>query len=408
MTSMARCRDGHLEPTTAKARTKCRHLLTADEARARGAAPGTRCARPANVVRAAEDQAAGADPAQDDEASLEQRWAAESAPAPWHELLGEECGDVPCDEDVCEECPPPRYTGAHTATICPECSPQCWTVSPAASQRASEHAEGLERRRARASGAELDIIDPDAEIRAARARAQLRAQKEALALLARQLEGVTMPEAHIRPQYKRLGFDIGATLRGWLPEIAAAADEVTIARIAAELEQIRTSPEYRQLEHEAAEVRQQRERQQYQAELEQQRAAAEARQLAELERQQAEARRQAAAQQRRQIPAGRTVTVQPRPTGDLAQGLALVLGPVVKRQHDKEQRRARNGECGWCKSTAERIYGIPAGTIDQLGNPAPHPQMPQIRSCKKHFADANQWIESSRGQLQAFYWELSG
>lgn len=72
--------------------------------------------------------------------------AVSQVPASWLDSLGPvvtgphlcDSEDYDCDASVCGR-PPMRYTGDHTAIVCPKCGPSCWTISPGAAGRARDY-----------------------------------------------------------------------------------------------------------------------------------------------------------------------------------------------------------------------------------------------------------------------------
>jgi hypothetical protein len=123
---VARCTAGHVEPTTAQRKTKCRHHLTAAEARERGADEGSPCRLPANVpaivrhtLSGRTAQAHGADDGQAAAPELARAWdlIPELADGPAALPLRE-------DEDAgtCPRCGKPRLAEpGRTITVCLPC-----------------------------------------------------------------------------------------------------------------------------------------------------------------------------------------------------------------------------------------------------------------------------------------------
>lgn len=171
--NVARCRpDGHLEHTKAppgKGRSECPHRD----------ADGRRCGNRSAVL--SEKQLAellGLDlpgPGSGaDSGGLGQRWAAEGPPGSWRDMLAEPSGGPVCGNPECGcDNPPERYTGAHTATICPGCDPECWEISDSARGRARQLEETAARKAAREGTASPQLPQPEID-RQDRERRQLR------------------------------------------------------------------------------------------------------------------------------------------------------------------------------------------------------------------------------------------
>ena len=82
-------------------------------------------------------------------------WASEGPPARWRDCLGVEVGQD------CRACGSAmRWTGAHTAVVCPSCEPAKWSISPGARERVEAHAAALDKRANRTAAA---VADPTAE-----------------------------------------------------------------------------------------------------------------------------------------------------------------------------------------------------------------------------------------------------
>jgi hypothetical protein len=338
-------------------------------------------------------RAAGLDGRQapdDDSARLDAAWALEQPPAAG--ALGDDAGQP------CGKCGGPMYwTAAHTAVMCPACP--AWSVSPSARSRAAAHGQALERREARSRG-EVAVRSQADEAAARAARVRIRGQREAVLLLARQLEAIADPDAHDRSQYQRAAFEIRATLRGYGPEISTAGDEATLAAIAREIVALRDSPQFRELAAESGQAAARREGQQYALELA---AAAEARQ-AEEQRQAETAEQQRQAEARRAVPETEPVPAIPRA------GIAgAVERMVAQRRQARDHAIAANGACGFRHTWADpgtvpaaRLYGIEIQTSDGLAVSGQHAS---IRACSKHFGAAEQWM-AERGYPDCTYWEL--
>lgn len=151
--NVARCRAGHLERTKAKERTDCPHREN-----------GVKCGQRTNVLKTTATLPAADRPAGDQADDLESRWAAEEPPGSWREMLAEASGGEPCGNEDCPcDDPPVRYTGAHTAEVCPACGPVwCWSESPRAQDRAGDHAEAEQRKAVRTGQASAMV--PQAEL----------------------------------------------------------------------------------------------------------------------------------------------------------------------------------------------------------------------------------------------------
>jgi ferritin-like protein len=324
-------------------------------------------------------------------------WALEEPPVPAQ--LGADAGQA------CEECGGPmRWTIAHTAVMCPACP--AWSISDGTRSRAAVHGQALAHREARSRGEVAARTEADeAADRAARVR--LRGQKEALAALAGRLADDADPADHDRPQFQRSAFEIRAIIRGYLPEIHAAANEATLTAIAAEIRAISESQEFSDLRMERDQTQVRRDQQQrYREYAEQERA-----QAAALERQAAaeqlagQRRQPRALEQKQPSPA-------PRPRtnfGTAAIGLAAM---IEKGRQDKEKRLAARGACDFQHrrpAVADRLYGIQTTDWDGQGSGHQALDAPAVRACRGHFEAASQWIEQPGrcppGAITS-YWEL--
>jgi hypothetical protein len=325
--------------------------------------------------------------------------------------------DVECDD--CGNAA--WWHSAHAALVCLECGTAI--DSPGLERRATAHADGLARRKARASGTALAIeADPEAEARARAARVELHRIREYLERYADEMTGMCDGDAYERSQFARLAYELGATVRGYLPEIRQAPDTATCAVIWSELKEIRESDDYRQLVNEASEQNARIERAEraaeITAELERRREAEERRaaEQAAEERRQAEIRtRQLAAaqqQERRQLPAARK---PPAPTNPYIQAGALIYD--LTQQHNARKREqqdaiAQRGACGFCRkpTPAARVYGFGdySGSMwPGTSSMALNEQRPHSRACARHYDNADQWMQQQARGATYYYWDLA-
>ena len=397
---VARCTAGHVEPTAARHKTKCSHRFTeaeADQARAQGKAVGDRCGLPANVPAHIRNPAAAAGLMlrPDDDAELAAAWAAEApAELEWRRQLAE------LAEPDCHQCGGPLYwTGAYTALVCPACP--AWAVSPDVAARTATHTQAIARRDARSRG-EIAERDEAAEAAARAARVRLRGQKEALTQLAEQLAELADPGWQQRGQYQRSAFEVGATLRGYLPEIAAAEDEATLTAIATEIRELSDSALFAELRAERQRMIEHQERQEWaQQQAEDARLRAEAEQAAQ---------RQAEAEERRQAraPVRQPAQRDRRPAANAYVSTVVAFSQMLEA---KGQRVKATGACDFKhrigEMPADRLYGIQAIDWQGQGDGYQVPGTPQVRACHRHFKAADTWLEQTGyTSPEACYWEL--
>jgi hypothetical protein len=331
-----------------------------------------------------------------DTADLAAAWAAETPPAGWRSVLGEPGGGD------CPDCSVPlRWTGAHTALICPEC--RAWSVSPGAGSRAAARAASLERR---ASGGTLALTPGQARA----TRVHLRARQDALSRAVAHLADQFDPADFDQDADRRPAVELAALLRAYLPEISAAAAEGELAELAAELQQIREDPRFAELQQTRADVAERRAAAQ-QREIEQQRAEhlqerAEHRQAIEAAR---AAEREAAAEARAEARAEQQ-QASARPPARPLPAAPYALGLMIKQRQDwRAEAIARKGACGfvhkWADSgtvPAARLFGIAVSDWQGTWLSA---EAPSIRACSKHFAAAEQWM-NGQGYPACTYWKL--
>jgi hypothetical protein len=320
--------------------------------------------------------------------------------------------------DECGECGAVlMWHSAHTALVCLKCNTALAAPSPYAEARAEAHAEALARHKARASGTLPAIeADPGAEARARTARVELHRAREYLERYAGEMLDMCDGDAYERVQFARLAYGLGATVRGYLPEIKQASDKETCAVIWSELKDIRESDDYRQLTDEAreqnarieraeraAERAEERERQREAEEREAEVIAAEERRQAEIR-----ARQLAAQQERRQLPAA---PIRTPPTTALASSVVSLAEVLTQARAERDKAIAQHGACGFCKKPkqATRVYGIAAVTSGyewgmqtgtQLDQSAAH-----VYACDKHQGDADRWLEQNHAGATAYWWE---
>lgn len=142
-------------------------------------------------------------------------------PLPWLEMLGAEVPEAPRCDDCGYRCsnPPMRYTGDHTAIVCPECGPDCWDISPRAAQRAEAHAAGLRRRADRAASAAVTVPQ---QVRDREAR-ELKRRREVVLAGVRKI----LADEHLTPAC-RSDYE-------WFAEEIADADAARLAELEAQL-----------------------------------------------------------------------------------------------------------------------------------------------------------------------------
>jgi hypothetical protein len=350
----------------------------------------------------------GGEIAEGEGARLARLWAAERDAGGERlavaDVLGDQADDLECDRGH-----PVRWTTDHTVLICEQCPGR--QDSPGTSALA----DALEAERKRQVLKRGEVAPRLTPAEARRARVQLhaarrQAEKYLGELLADLKHAGDLAEAEGNGYLAAQAEGLYDLAEGYQAEIADADTLELLRELLSDLDNVRHGGDFgtlmtfvnqRQLE---AENRRQLETRQ----AEQRRREAEAeREARQLERQrQAEQRRQLASAQagQRSLNGAQARTLTP---GGYAEGIAMIYGVIHSQRQAKERLRERNGECGWCKKTAERLYAVSAGVRDYSGNPAPHPSLPQARACKRHFTVADQWIESQRGQWEAFFWELS-
>lgn len=295
--------------------------------------------------------------------------------------------------DECPECSGPlSWEPGRTLVFCPEC--RCVDL-PAA----------VTAHYARRTGTEIAVrTGPDrAEQRAVRTR--LRALKDqASQYVDSWLDTIADPDCYDMSQWQAQASQLGSLLRGYLPEIANAADEAELGEVRAEINAIIGGDQGRALRTAYDEAANRAERQ------------AQAREQAEIQaRQQREI---AARQERERIAEARALesarsserkavtakTTKPLPPS----GFELAAAQLWAIQQRKEKKLTENGECQFkhfgCVA-ADRIYGVPFR--DRFGqmNGNAIAGTPQYRACVKHYPAAGNRL-NQEGYSDVCYWDL--
>jgi hypothetical protein len=350
------------------------------------------------------------DEGQGDE-GLAARWARETPAVYAWQQMPMQPADV-----ACEDCGGATFWhSAHGALVCLECGTAI--DSPGVAERAEAHAESLVRRAARASGTPIAAeVDPGAEARNRAARVELHRAREFLQRYADEMCEMSDGDDYERSQFARLAYDIGGTIRGYLPEIRDAGDKDTLAAIWGELKEIREGDGYRSLVQEASEQNERVERRARAADIAADR---ERQELAEARAIAAEQQRQAriAAQQpRRELTAAPTPRpVTPPSIAPAIASMAQLAEMLAQSKREKQAQIAANGACGFCRgqTPATRVYG----TATQYQQPGGYgwsdtivtvlnENAPNIRACDKHHAKADNWMQQHGGGDKHYYWEL--
>ena len=396
------CRNGHQFRTKARGGTTVR----CPTCKAPKHVPAD---RPRTAREVAALKAAGSD-GQDQDHEMAARWAAEP------EWDGRQLPDRPGRPgDACLECGGPlTWEPGRTWTDCDTCAEGHGGVSlPSAVIR------HYERR------AEVAVrAEPDKSAQRAM-RARLRAMKEtAQSRVGEWLDTIADDERYDRVQFQRQARELGAMLRGYLPEIGEAQDERELGEVWREVDGLVTSDQGKALMVEYEQT-QQRFKRQHEA---QQRAAEYAQRQRELAEQQVREQREAEraanareieqARQQRKAITSRTTTVPIRPVRPGTVVLAEMLERWNKNRAGRERKLAEYGPCGYehknPESPARRYWIV---NLDWQGNDSGYAAYGSTSAvvCKAHFAMADEWIEEqaasikARGytQIRAAYTELT-
>lgn len=343
----------------------------------------------ASVAARSGRQHQGAAPDVGETRRLASAWAAEEPAAyDWHEMPMQ-----PSDYE-CDNCKGTlTWHSAHAALACLECDTVHAQPSLGVKDRAEAHAAALARKRAGISR-EVAKPDPEADARARAERLDLHRNRE----MVRQYAGKALAWCKLsfeRPQVERLARQIGATLRGYLPEIEQAPDNPTLTAIFRELQAIRQGREFTTL---VEEWNRQRDEVQHYAERLRERADRADRRASEAE----EARRLALAEDHRAATARQLEVQLPRalpPAAPPAPRQPTSLARAIRTRRQRGQLKARlleqNGACQFCRkpTPATRVYAL-------------NQQAPRTLSCPKHYKDADQWVSQLYGGGKYYYWEL--
>jgi hypothetical protein len=108
-------------------------------------------------------------------------------------MLAEPSGDASCGDAECG-CgdPPVRYSGAHTATICPDCDAECWDLSGSAYERGRKLEQDAARKAAREGTASPQLPQRELDRQARELR-----QRRSLVLA---VVGKVLADAHLTGQ----------------------------------------------------------------------------------------------------------------------------------------------------------------------------------------------------------------
>lgn len=375
------CKNGHTFPTRARGGV----AVACPECRRQN--PGQpRVTRwvPKDRPRTERERAGLPATAPEPDPGLTARWAREPA---WSGKIpmaagrpGDECPG--CGEAL-------MWEPGRTVIYCSQC-PRL-SLPPAV----AEHYEHQERRTA----AVATRTTPDAAAKRA-ARVRLAALKTRMTDQVDNWLNELDPDELTGP-VERMARDYQAELSAYLTEIKNAASEAELTEILADITEVLGRAEaggvLDAIERHRQAVERQADEDERQAEL-----AAQAEQEAEQERQ--EARRQAqiqASAQRRAIappPAARKPVTGP-PTGGYVGAAVTVIGMMEARRQEKEKAAARLAQVGQCQYqhrkpvAPDRRYYISAADWSGNANGYEIQNSPAVLACRKHFAEADTWIE---------------
>lgn len=197
---------------------------------------------------------------------------------------------------------------------------------------------------------------------------------------------------------ERLALDYQAELAAYLPEIKRAESERELTEIMAEIMEVANRA---QKSGELATIQRQREaieRQLEQAEREAEWEAEQAELAAQAEHQaavEARAERKAIESRAESKPVPKVAMGYQGGNGYVSVGV-IAMTMIQKYQAERERLLSERGSCGYPhrkRTVAERRYWI--CNLDWQGNQTPHGALnaPSALICKKHFAEADQWIE---------------
>lgn len=398
---MLTCRNGHDFLTRARggATVRCKEC---------GAPKHVPQDRP-RTERAARDQAEHDGPAGTPAggSELAGRWAREPA---WNDravILPGRSGDD------CPECGDPlQWEPGRTLVYCESCKRVTLPAAVAAHYQRHDQT--------RAEVATRAAPDESAE-RAA--RVQLRALAQRMSERVAEWVDAFDPDG-LNGNAERLALDYQAELAAYLPEIKQAKSQPELADIMAEVTEVTDRAQRFGVLAEIERQREAIERQAAQADREAEWEAEQAQLAAQAEQAERQAEIEARAERRaiasraesRPVPVVAGSVGYQGGNGYVSVGV-MALSMIQKRQAEKESQLAERGSCGYGHkkpTVPDRRYWI--CTLDWQGNATPYEALnsPSAVVCKKHYAEADAWIEEqaaimSRGNssIKAVYTELT-
>lgn len=359
--------------------------------------------RPTTAKEAAAYQAAAVDDHQDQEpergpgAELAARWDRE---AEWTEVIKLVSGR-PGDE--CPECSAPlHWEPGRTMTYCTECNR---VDLPAA---VSAHYDRQDRQRSEVAVRAAPNKSAERE-----SRVRLRALKDQAGQSIRQwLETIANDECYDQVQWQRQARALAASLRGYLPEIADAADESELAEVTEEVGAILERDEGRSLLAAYDQAQERAERQQAARERTAELAAHQQKMAKQQERERIEAEREARRRasevdrQRKAIASEARPRPAPTPATVTMNDLAVAMAAQrLKKEKDLEAKGACQFKHTFGQAVAERLFGVPARAVYNRMTGYSIANTPQYRACAKHYAEAEKRL-NREGYADVAYWDL--
>lgn len=341
------------------------------------------------------------EPEHDPGAELADRWDRETE---WAEVIRLAPGR-PGDE--CPECSGPlHWEPGRTMVYCTVCNR---VDLPAA---VSAHYDRQARQRSEV--AVRAAPDKSAE---RESRVRLRALKDqARQSIGQWLETIADDGCYDQVQWQRQARALAASLRGYLPEIADAADESELAEVTEDVRAILEGDEGRSLLAAYDQAQERAERQQAARERSAELAAHQREMEKQQERERIEAeretRRLAAEESRQQKaitsgPKSRTAPPTGYATGAVVlNDLALSMAANrVQKENDLKEKGACEFKHSFGQAVAARLFGVPARDGYKRTTGYAIANTPQYRACAKHYAAAEARL-NREGYADVAYWEL--